>query len=108
MQDILKQVRMHRIIEIEVTDNPRRAAGILEGKFAIASTEFIENLVRVEFTGSDEEIPRMLKLLVDSGMTVVWFRESAADLEEIFMTVTKLAAGERERAARDRTQGTPP
>lgn len=102
MQDVLKQVKKNRVIEIEFRKRANEAVAFLQTKYPeskLRPVEMNENLTRLEFDGLDAEIAGMLKILVDNGHPVLWFREVMTDLEEIFLTVTdETQAGERATA----------
>ncbi len=99
MEDVLKRVRKNRVIEIELRKRPDEAIKFLQTKYRkekLRPLEKNENLVRLEFDGLDAEIAGILKILVDNGHPVLWFREVMTDLEEIFLSVTEdTAAGQR-------------
>lgn len=99
MDDVLKRVRKNRVIEIEFRKRPDEAIRFLQTKYRkekLRPLEKNENLVRLEFDGLDAEIAGILKILVDNGHPVLWFREVMTDLEEIFLSVTEeAAAGQR-------------
>lgn len=99
MDDVLKRVRKNRVIEIEFRKRPDEAIRFLQTKYRkekLRPLEKNENMVRLEFDGLDAEIAGILKILVDNGHPVLWFREVMTDLEEIFLSVTEeAAAGQR-------------
>jgi hypothetical protein len=43
----------------------------------------------VAFKGVEAALPQLLRSLVTAGISVVWFQEVEADLEQIFLKVTK-------------------
>ncbi len=99
MQSVMKGVRKNRSIEIELRKRTEEAITFLLKRYPrekLTVVEWNDNLVRLEFDGLDAEIAGILKLLVDAGHPVLWFREVMTDLEEIFLKVTEeAAAGER-------------
>lgn len=99
MQSVMKGVRKNRSIEIELRKRTEEAISFLLKRYPrekLTVVEWNDNLVRLEFDGLDAEIAGILKLLVDAGYPVLWFREVMTDLEEIFLKVTEeAAAGER-------------
>jgi hypothetical protein len=47
----------------------------------------------VEFTGAQDAVPVLLKILVDAAIPVVGFGERRATLEQIFMKVAAFETG---------------
>ena len=99
MDEIMKEIRQHMIIEISVVGGVERAAAVLKDMPGVEGVEDYQEVLRVKFTGSDETASVLLKALVENKVEVIWFKEVEADLEEVFMKVTgRAAAGERKYA----------
>ena len=89
VEEIMQHIREHRLIEVEVTGEPARARAIMQGAPGVRKIETFDNLLRLEFTGQQEEISSLLKELVKQDVDLLWFREVPADLEEVFMSITE-------------------
>jgi hypothetical protein len=48
-----------------------------------------EDQFQFTFSGTRDQVKNVLKLLVDNDVIVRWFAENEADLEDVFMNVTK-------------------
>ncbi len=94
VQEIMQHIREHRLIEVEVTAEPAKAAALIEAAQGVRKVEVFDNLIRVEFTGQQEDISALLTTLVTRGANLLWFREVPADLEEVFMTITQMPVQE--------------
>ncbi|GAJ09783.1 unnamed protein product, partial [marine sediment metagenome] len=85
---ILKQFRQQRVVEIEVTAKAEKAEELLREDGLISSLRTHGRTLRFQTTGSDEEIGKMHRRLVDADIPVLWVREIPVDLEEVFLKVT--------------------
>lgn len=101
VERVLKQVQPHRIIDIEVLDDPERAADFLRQRYA-RETLHVENimgrLVRISFQGGDRQAAELLQGLIAEGIRVLWHTEVTMDLEEIYLSVTRAASAGARRA----------
>ncbi|MCS6842561.1 MAG: ABC transporter ATP-binding protein [Roseiflexus sp.] len=107
VQEILRTMRPHRIIEIRVVSGAARAEELLrthpdvlelrrEG--ARASTEAEAeplddetgpHTLLVDFAGDEHALGDLLALLIAGGVRISHFAEQSSDLEDIFLHVTK-------------------
>ncbi len=94
LSDIMRQLRQHIIIEIQILDGMKQAEEILRMQKTVQSFTSSGDLIRVEFDGRIEESSDLLKSLVTSGVRVQWYSESPIDLEDVFMLVTSRSEGE--------------
>jgi len=99
VQDVMKTVQQRRAIDIEFSTGAGAAIEYLKSvhdEENLQVAESVGELVRVEFSGSDEEIVGLLNGLVTNGHKVLWYSESLMDLEQVYMKVTQQAkAGSR-------------
>jgi ABC-2 type transport system ATP-binding protein len=99
VQDVMKTVQQRRAIDIEFSTGAGAAIEYLKSvhdEENLKVAESVGELVRVEFSGSDEEIVELLNGLVTNGHKVLWYSESLMDLEQVYMKVTQQAkAGSR-------------
>ena len=82
VDEIIKSIRRNAIIEIVVADKAEECEYLLRTSDLIDNIERGGNDFRFEFAGTFEEIVAM-------HASLVWFREVRADLEDVFMTITK-------------------
>ena len=99
VQDVMKTVQQRRAIDIEFSTGAAAAIEYLKSvhdEENLQVAESVGELVRIEFSGSDEEIVGLLNGLVTNGHKVLWYSESLMDLEQVYMKVTQQAkAGSR-------------
>lgn len=90
IEDILREIKGHRVLEIKVTDDDEKAKEILLAQEKVDDVMIIKpNFLKVGFTGEPDEIPDLMDLLKENGIRVIGFNEEETDLEDLFMRVTK-------------------
>ena len=93
IREIYKKVREHRTIEMELLSDGKGVEAMLKETPGIAGIDIIGNLIRIQSTQTNEEVARMLENIIRSGHRVLWQREEQANLEEVFMKITKGGLG---------------
>ena len=88
-QEIVEHTRTGRTLQIRVMDQADGAALILQEELGLTEISFINNSLELPFSGSDEDLNRILNRMVEGGIPVVSFSEGKNNLEDIFMQVTK-------------------
>lgn len=89
VDDVIRSVRQHRVVEIR-THKPSEVCEVI-----LAHHELVRHLnaadrnYKFDFIGRDEELAALHKRLADEGVPLLWFSEVEADLEEVFMKITK-------------------
>jgi ABC-2 type transport system ATP-binding protein len=96
LQEIMRQINQRRMFEIQLLESShveatrQLIADSLEAEDrGTVSASPTESVVRFEAQQRDEQLAKLLALLVEQGHTVVQFREIATDLEDAFLTVTR-------------------
>lgn len=93
VQQIMRTVQQRRLMEIQVLKHPAEAAETLKqapGQWqAIAPAEGAPNTLRFEVSADDQQIAQSLLALLRKGIPVVSYHEVPADLEQVFMSLTK-------------------
>jgi ABC-2 type transport system ATP-binding protein len=91
VQEILKQVSGHITIVIKVVSDVERAREIIEPIPNVGNVRAVEqeNTLLVEYIGDREQMGELLQRLVGAGISVTSFSEEEADLEDIFMKMTR-------------------
>jgi ABC-2 type transport system ATP-binding protein len=90
IEEIRRSLKQHRVLVITTMNGTDDAVRFLERRQGVINVEPSEgNEIRLEYAGSLEDVVEMHKEMVQSGIPVVWFREHEANLEEVFMKVTK-------------------
>jgi ABC-2 type transport system ATP-binding protein len=78
-----------RVIVVKLLSRAEEAAEVLASHAGVASARAEGNTVRVEFRGSEGDMPELMKLLVGRGLPVVGLEEKERDMEALFMRITK-------------------
>jgi ABC-2 type transport system ATP-binding protein len=89
--EVMRKVRDHLVINIEVNENQDKAAKLLEQHTAVSSIEIKNNVIRVSLLKGQNadnycELPT---ILVQNGFKIRSFKEDEINLETAFMTLTK-------------------
>ena len=86
---ITEQLRGAMVVEVRLKDDPARAQAALEGHAGVTKVEADGDLLSVHL-GTDHEDPAaLMEFLMQQGIKVASFREVEADLEDIFLKITK-------------------
>ncbi len=94
LDEIMKQVRQKRIMEVQVSSREQTEAivaalrDVLGDETDIAPSE-AEAIVRFETSRTDDDLGEVLSELVRRSLGVTQFREVASDLEDAFLSVTQ-------------------
>ncbi len=89
VKQILNQVRENMLLEVEMLEEFPEAEAVCREHPGVQNVEMLGTIIRVEYAGDIREIPILQKQLLDRGAPVLFFREVPANLEEVFMKVTK-------------------
>lgn len=89
IDEIRKTIRQHRIIEITLAEPRDRLETILESDSNVTNYEISGETARIDYIGSAEALVKFHRYLSSEGLPLLWVREIEADLEEVFLTVTK-------------------
>lgn len=97
LSEVSRQLSPRRTMEVELLDAAsvqpvaEQLRGALEADCEVTPSES-ERAVRFRTAAADDELSRVLHLLIQGGQRISQFREVAGDLEDIFMSVTQQAA----------------
>ena len=95
MAEMKKQLRAHRLIQVQVLGEitplqefllRHPAVGIVNDP---SEVDIPANALRFDFAGDDETLSQLLTDIITSGIRVTTFSEETGDLEDVFMQVTK-------------------
>jgi ABC-2 type transport system ATP-binding protein len=87
--DIQQQLSSGVSVEIDVKVDAAAVATLLAERDDVGRVTVVGNTLTVEYLGDPEEVDDMLRQLVVAGVRVVGFRTAEADLEDIFLRVTR-------------------
>ena len=90
IQEIQRQLRSHRVLQVRVGDpTTDRAEAILRDDSATREVRSFDHTLTAEFEGQDDDLARLLNRLVGAGISVQSFSEKELSLEDVFMMITK-------------------
>ncbi|MCX7804377.1 MAG: ABC transporter ATP-binding protein [Planctomycetota bacterium] len=89
VKDVVAGVRQHRVIMVEVAGEAEKCEIFLAHDPRVKNLTAAPPQFRFEFRGSDAEVADLHRGIVAAGVQLLWFREVEANLEEVFMTITK-------------------
>ncbi len=92
VQDILRSIRQKRLVEVQVLKFKEHAKEVLAqapGEWAPVQTEDDNGTLRYEVSADEAQLAQALLLLLKRGIPVTNFYEVPADLEDVFMSLTK-------------------
>jgi ABC-2 type transport system ATP-binding protein len=89
VEEIVREVQECRVLELRMLREAAEASMWLHGKEHVRSTTMTgPRTFRIEFAGGDDEQAELLAMLVKEGFPVLSLRETAANLEDVFLHVT--------------------
>ena len=100
VEEILRQVRQERLIEVQLAsaDQVPHAVAVItprvEPHAGITATP-AEASVRFRTRASEDDMGRLLAALIQAGVQVNQFREEESDLEDTFLSITRVVSGEK-------------
>ena len=90
IQEITRQLRSHRVLQVRVGDpGTDRAEAILRDSSGVRDVRSFDHTVTAEFEGQDGDLARILGRLIEAGVPVHSFSEKELSLEDVFMMITK-------------------
>jgi ABC-2 type transport system ATP-binding protein len=95
MEEMKRQVRPHRLIQVRVLGDTITLQAILAASDLVFSVtaapeaDLAANSLRFAFSGGDEELSRLLASLVEQGVPLISFSEQDGNLEDLFLQVTR-------------------
>ena len=91
VDEIIAQTGITRSVEVRATTGLDRVESVLRDNPLVSDVVFEpdSDVFHIAFSGQLDDVADLLKLLLDNDIRVVQAVESASDLEEIFLRVTK-------------------
>lgn len=92
VNDIVHKLEGGMVLDVRLTGeeaNGDRAVQVLDGFPNVREARAEGNHLTIGFVGLHDDLPQLLNHLVTNGLPVATFSQRAADLEDIFMKVTK-------------------
>ena len=89
VDEIMRFSQLGSNLKITVLERVEDTIRLLQEQAAVTQVEVTEKTLEIPFVGDEQEMSRILTLLVKEGIPVVSFAPSHNNLEDIFMQVTK-------------------
>jgi ABC-2 type transport system ATP-binding protein len=90
VREILRAVRQRRLVEVQVLGDKQHARLVLSGAPGEWRPLASDNgVLRYEVQADEAQLAQGLQLLLTRGVSVVSYAEVPADLEDVFMSLTK-------------------
>lgn len=89
VDEIMLEVSGNTPININVLDKIEEAVKVLKEIPYVGKTKINGNIIDCYFKGSDKEISKILKTLINNNIPVVTLNKSIGNLEDIFMKITE-------------------
>jgi len=89
VDDVMKQVRQNKVLEIACTGAAKLAAGVLQQSQIVQKVEIVDGQLVVTLADGVEEYASLSTLLIEQGHAITLLREQPLNLETAFMALTK-------------------
>ncbi len=89
VHEIIERIKGHLQVCIEVQDQVERATQVLAQLPGVGGLEVENHEIKAEFHGTRDDLPGLLKALVEAGIPVRAFGEEEIDLEDVFIRLTR-------------------
>ena len=89
IEDVYRQIRGHRNLDIRVNVGVEKAASILRSEVGLREVQVEGNQLLAELDVDDAGLARLLKKMVEEGVEIRSFNDKDPTLEDVFMTVTQ-------------------
>lgn len=88
MDEIQMQAMHARLLKVRVLQDQERAVRLLQEDPNCRKVSVMENEIQVEYTGSEEEIARLLERIVMQRIPITSFYREQGNLESLFLELT--------------------
>jgi ABC-2 type transport system ATP-binding protein len=89
IEEVYRQIRGHRNLDIRVNVGVEKAASILRSEVGLREVQVEGNQLLAELDVDDAGLARLLKKMVEEGVEIRSFNDKDPTLEDVFMTVTQ-------------------
>ena len=87
IDDVLAKIKGTATLHVEVLNDVERLGQMLDAHPKVHSHSLDDGTVRIEFTGTDDDVADLHRDLVMAGIRVKSFYEKKDNLEDIFLKV---------------------
>lgn len=93
IEEVYRRIGQKRTVEIRFHDQMDAGLAVLRREPSVAGVRVEGDVATIELEADDRQLAELLSRLVTQGAHVLSFTEKEADLEEVFMRVTKGVVG---------------
>lgn len=89
VEDIIEKLKVSKIIELKIKDNPDKAVEVISGLHGVKKVNNEGNNIEIELSLEVEDNSAILEKLLQNNIKVIEIKEKEINLEDIFMKITK-------------------
>lgn len=89
VQEIMKKAHKLNKVRIKVLDEKDKAVKLLKEQPKINYVHQEEDFIEFEYEGQENELPKLVRILLNNDIPVISFGQIQSNLEDIFMKLTK-------------------
>jgi ABC-2 type transport system ATP-binding protein len=90
---VYRKIQRNRHLLVRFRDSPERGISLIRSDPKVQSVQVESNRCMVELAGEDEDVERLLRMLVTAEVGLLSFADKEPTLEDVFMMVTKGLVG---------------
>jgi ABC-2 type transport system ATP-binding protein len=90
---VYRKIQQNRHLLVRFRDSPERGISLIRSDPKVQSVQVESNRCMVELAGEDEDVERLLRMLVTAEVGLLSFADKEPTLEDVFMMVTKGLVG---------------
>jgi ABC-2 type transport system ATP-binding protein len=90
---VYRKIQQNRHLLVRFRDSPERGISLIRSDPKVQSVQVESNRCTVELAGEDEDVERLLRMLVTAEVGLLSFADKEPTLEDVFMMVTKGLVG---------------
>jgi ABC-2 type transport system ATP-binding protein len=88
LKDILEEISPDKLIQIQMLHDSSGFGDFLNAKENISDLTLDGEIYSLSFQGSDEELAKLLKSIVDGGYPIIDFHQRQKDIQDLFLEVS--------------------
>ena len=90
---VYRKIQRNRHLLVRFRDSPERGISLIRSDPKVLSVQVESNRCTVELAGEDEDVERLLRMLVTAEVGLLSFADQEPTLEDVFMMATKGLVG---------------
>jgi ABC-2 type transport system ATP-binding protein len=90
---VYRKIQRNRHLLVRFRDSPKRGISLIRSDPKVLNVQVESNRCTVELAGEDEDVERLLRMLVTAEVGLLSFADQEPTLEDVFMMATKGLVG---------------